>query len=236
MLNLKDLKTSFKKGSLVKQDYIKKMHSLHLTLFEYADFIKKTSIAKIEIRDNLVTMITRKSGLKFVFDKRDLRSQPLEVLNFDSYEKPEIDMILKLLPRKTVMFDIGAHTGWYTLHIKRFLKDSTVYAFEPVSVNFYYLKKNLKLNNIKNAIQAYNFGFSEKEKQTIFYVNESMLGNASSINLNPSKNVQKIICKLKRLDDFVRNKRIKKIDFIKCDVEGGEFFVFKGGQKNTGDI
>lgn len=228
MLNLQKLKTDFRNSVICKADYIKKMHSLHLSLFEYSEFIKKTDIGKIEISDYGVSMTLKNSELKFLFVKEDLRSQPLEVLNFDYYEKPEIEMILKILPKKTVMFDIGAHTGWYALQIKRFIKDATVYAFEPVPLNYSYLTKNIVLNNFKNKIQTFNFGLSEKESKTIFYINKSMLGNASSTNLKPGKNVQKIICRLRKLDNFIKEKKILKIDFIKCDVEGAEFSVFKG--------
>jgi len=33
------------------------------------------------------------------------------------------------------------------------------------------------------------------------------------------------------LDEFVSKNEISKIDFIKCDVEGAELFVFQGGMK-----
>jgi len=34
------------------------------------------------------------------------------------------------------------------------------------------------------------------------------------------------------IDAFVKKNEIKTIDFIKCDVEGFEYFVFKGGLKS----
>jgi len=37
-------------------------------------------------------------------------------------------------------------------------------------------------------------------------------------------------CNVKTLDDFINKKKIK-IDFIKCDVEGAELFVFLGAKK-----
>ena len=38
---------------------------------------------------------------------------------------------------------------------------------------------------------------------------------------------EKII--LKRMDDYVENNNINSLEFIKCDVEGAELLVFKGG-------
>ncbi len=42
--------------------------------------------------------------------------------------------------------------------------------------------------------------------------------------------IQKISCRVKKLDDFVSANNLK-VDFIKCDVEGAELFVFQGGIK-----
>lgn len=231
MLNLKITKDDYKKAIISKADYIKKMHSLHLSLFEYSEFIKNTDISSIEIESDKVTIITRKSKLKLRFDKRDYRSQPLEIMNFDYYEKNEIEMILKLLPEKPVVFDIGAHTGWYALNIARFRQEAKIYAFEPVSLNFCFLRENVKLNSF-NGIQIYDFGFSDREGRVNFYVDPAALGNASSMNLARSRNRKKLICRVKKLDDFVKKNLIKKLDFIKCDVEGAELLVFRGA-KNT---
>lgn len=38
-----------------------------------------------------------------------------------------------------------------------------------------------------------------------------------------------IKCKLVLLDNFIEKNKISNVDFIKCDVEGAELFVFQGG-------
>ena len=37
--------------------------------------------------------------------------------------------------------------------------------------------------------------------------------------------------RLKTIDKFVKKNKIKKIDFIKIDTEGSEYFILKGGLK-----
>ena len=83
------------------------------------------------------------------------------------------------------------------------------------------------INNISN-VQVFNFGFSNEEKEITFYYYPEGSGNASLANLSKSNNVEKISCYVRKLDNFVSEKNLK-VDFIKCDVEGAELLVFKGG-------
>ena len=61
-----------------------------------------------------------------------------------------------------------------------------------------------------------------------FYYYPEGSGNASLANLSENKGVKKITCQVKKLDDFI-NASSLGVDFIKCDVEGAELFVFQGG-------
>ncbi|HLO94734.1 MAG TPA: FkbM family methyltransferase, partial [Burkholderiaceae bacterium] len=51
--------------------------------------------------------------------------------------------------------------------------------------------------------------------------------NASSVNVSERRDAELITCHVERLDDFVSNNKLH-VDFIKCDVEGAELFVFQG--------
>ena len=41
--------------------------------------------------------------------------------------------------------------------------------------------------------------------------------------------MRKISATVRTLDSVARKKGIRRLDFLKCDVEGGELLVFKGG-------
>ncbi len=226
-MSLKDLKFKFRNGDISKCDYINEMHKKHKHLFEYAEFIKNTDIAKIEITDDFIVMISRYTGVKLFCDKNDKRFVPIEILNFDAYEKTEFEMVLKLIEEKFTVFDIGANIGWYSINISKAIKDVRVFAFEPVQETFEFLKKNIEMNNISNT-QIFNFGFSNKERELIFYYDPENSGNASAANLSKSNKVKEKKCFVKRMDDFVIEKGLI-VDFIKCDVEGAELMVFQGG-------
>ena len=131
------------------------------------------------------------------------------------------------------VFDVGANIGLFSKAlVNGFDSKAKVYAYEP-SVKTY---KSL-LNNIKEfqRIQAYNIGFSNKEKRTLLYTDKDASGLASvykrdidhyNISMNKSEEVT-----LSTIDIFCESNNIKKIDFLKLDVEGHELSVLEGAKK-----
>lgn len=227
-MSLFECKTKYQTGLIDKPSYIEEMYSLHSKLFEYANFIKHTDISNIEIQDNQLIMKLRSSGIKLLCESLDKRAAPIETLNFDFYEKSDADMIFNLIEPQMIFFDIGANIGWYSINVAK--RDSTiqVYAFEPIPVTYNILKNNVSLNKTDN-VYLYNMGFSETNQELVFYFDPLQSGNASARNLNSHDNIQKIISKTEKLDDFFINNSLNKIDFVKCDVEGAELLVFRGG-------
>ena len=123
--------------------------------------------------------------------------------------------------------DIGANMGWYSLLIARHIEGSKIHAFEPIPKTYSFLSKNIELNQATN-VTAHFFGLSNECKDLSFYFYPEGSGNASSVNLSEREDVDLITCHVERLDDFVNTNQIN-VDFIKCDVEGAELFVFQGG-------
>ena len=158
-MSLIQCRDKFKNGLIDKPNYIEEMHQLHSHLFEYSQFIHQTDISNIEIRDNQLIMTLRSSGIKPLCESLDKRVAAIEILNFDSYEKTDADMICNLLLEPhMVFFDIGANIGWYSINVA--INDETinVYAFEPIPETYKNLTKNVMLNQVKN-INLFNLGF-----------------------------------------------------------------------------
>ncbi len=226
-MKLTYIENKYKNGELDKQEYIRLMHEKHCSLFEYSEFIKYRDIKNIEISDDSVIITSRNNSIKMVCDKEDRRIAPIEILNFGYYEKTDFDMVMNIVDGCSTVFDIGANIGWYSLNIAKRIKSAKVLSFEPVPKTFNYLKRNVELNQINN-IEIFNFGFSYEEKEIEFYYYNEGSGNASFANLSDAENIQKIKCMVKKLDNFVFENDYS-VDFLKCDVEGAELLVFKGG-------
>ncbi|MEB3122928.1 MAG: FkbM family methyltransferase [Snowella sp.] len=227
-MNLLETKQNYRSNLLTKNQYIDEMYDFHKILFDYSRILKETNIEKIEVVDGGLIFTFSPHEIKLFSSQADKRTVPFETLNFDGYEKVDSDMILRLIESDYHIFDVGANVGWYSLNIAKIYPNAKISSFEPVLSTFLNLKQNIEINNAQN-IQIYNFGFSDEEKTLTFYLQPESSVSASAANITDSNNAVEVVCKVKRLDDFVKEKIDCKIDFIKCDVEGAELFVYLGG-------
>ncbi len=226
-MKLEDIKAKYAAGEITKPDFIDQMHLIHENLFNYAKFISATDVQKIEIEHGQVVMTSCEYGIKIICDEDDKRIAPIEILNFQHYEKVDSDMIFKVVGDGDRVLDIGANIGWYSLGLAKRYPGCHVKAFEPLPKTYAYLKKNVELNSLSN-IEIFNHGFSNESAVLTFYYYPSGSGNASLAQLTEAEGVDKISCQVLRLDDFM-GKESGGVDFIKCDVEGAELLVFQGG-------
>ncbi|WP_296001148.1 FkbM family methyltransferase [Rugamonas sp.] len=230
MIPIQDTLAQFQQGAIDKPTFIKTMYEAHhAALFDYAAYIGQTNVRKIEVEDGKVIMTSRDRGIRIACTPGDYRVAPMETLNFFDYEKEESTMMENLVADGANFFDIGANIGWYSINIAASRRATTVYAFEPIPTTYARLRENLALNASAN-IQPYNFGLSEQAGQFTFYYPPEGSGNASAVNLTGREDVRTAQCEVRTLDGFCADTGTR-VDFIKCDVEGAELLVFKGGRQ-----
>lgn len=125
-----------------------------------------------------------------------------------------------------VAIDGGACNGLITVVLSLIVgKSGRVIAFEPDSENFENLERNIKSYGIKNVILI-NKGLFSRSDEMNFY-GKGFLG--SFFNVNNQKSF--VVAKIARLDDEIERIGIKKVNFIKMDIEGSEIEAVEGAEK-----
>lgn len=230
---MQELVSMYQNGIIEKYDFIDKMQSFNKTLFYISERLKHTDIGEIQIRDGLLLFTTRKDNINLVFNGLDRRGVPFDILNFSNYEAEDEEILFSLLDNDAVILDIGANIGWYSLLFSKRRPQSRIYAFEPIADTYRYLVANLTLNGTSN-VNSFNFGLSEKTGSLTYYYFPGGSVLASEKNLINCSKAKKVACKVDSLDHFISAQEIDKIDLIKCDVEGAELSVIKGGFNSIG--
>lgn len=124
-----------------------------------------------------------------------------------------------------LIIDCGASFGLSTLFFKRMYPKSRIICFEPSKFAYLLLKKNILTNRFRN-VELYNLGLFDKEKIVNLYYTTPGSGSSSIFKKsNKDENREKI--KLIRLSKFIRENKIRNIDFLKIDVEGSETNIIK---------
>ena len=178
----------------------------------------------------------------------------LLVLSFFDYfhKKKIINFFKKNFNSLNIVFDVGAHKGE---SIELFTSNFVVkelYSFEPSFKNFSYLKSNIhKIQNKYKStnFEIFNFGFgdatnrlmlkqtTESSSSTLSDISQKSKYYKKKIKFLDTKESNKFFfeefeVEIKSMDSFVNEKNIKKIDILKIDTEGHEYYVLKGFSKH----
>jgi FkbM family methyltransferase len=141
-----------------------------------------------------------------------------------SYEYEKQLLFEQTLTPGSVVFDIGAHVGFYTLLSSVLVgKNGKVVAFEPLPRNLFYLHEHLRLNQIQN-VTVMEAAVSAASRVTSFDESStSFTGRISSAGQLQVKTVA--------LDELTLTGQIPMPTHIKIDVEGAELSVFSGARE-----
>jgi FkbM family methyltransferase len=160
-------------------------------------------------------------------------------------EEKEMAILPELVNEGDEVIDIGANYAYYSERLSRLVGPvGKVYAFEPIPFTFMVCQKVLNYFKAKN-VELYKKGVGEKNEVVEFSVPIADFGGISAGQAHFSNRNneiegkeriykfnkhEKIACEVVSLDDFL-GERLKKLSFIKIDIEGAELFALKGMTK-----
>lgn len=139
------------------------------------------------------------------------------------HEKFYQEVLIALCHPDTVLYDIGANLGYYSILISPSIKKC--YAFEPNPLLIKRLRRILDENELNN-IELFNVGVSNRTGEMIFYYNDSRHDLGSFM---PTQQIrQTALTKADTLDHLIAEKGLLIPDIIKVDTEGTELDILEG--------
>ena len=171
---------------------------------------------------------TKFVDFNLIFEPLNKRMGGRGIFLFREKIEPLMQYGLRFVSKGDICIDVGANQGIYTIPMAKIVGDKgSVISVEPMKYAQSIIKKNADINKLKN-IKIINGVISDKTG--IETLDFSIGAGPASITRNLGK---KKILKVKSttIDKLVSDNFLKKVNFIKLDIEGAELLALKGAKK-----
>jgi len=145
----------------------------------------------------------------------------------------------KIEKKNPIIFDIGGNIGQSISRFKKNFNDPIIHSFEPNKNVF-----DIMVNNFKNDKKVFcnNYALGDKNEEKNFNIT-NMSGKSSFYKVNPDTSRIKIEkykpsilktekVKIIKLDDYIEEKKIDYVDFMKIDAQLYEDKILQGSLKS----
>jgi FkbM family methyltransferase len=158
--------------------------------------------------------------LLFEVDLRD--DLGLYLWNYpDFYEKEEIEAFCSFIKPGTVVLDVGANFGLYTVLAAK--RGARVFAIEPDPRNAAMLRRNISLNRLENKVTIFEIAATDAEKTVPLYCSDRNSGESNIVAKGdlagsvPGRTIDSL--------------NLPEVEVCKMDIEGSEFMALVGMQR-----
>ncbi len=147
------------------------------------------------------------------------------------YESDSIKYVydkLATMPGQRTLLDVGAQSGLYALYAKYF-QGIRVDAYEPFPPSYKCLADNITLNGAGHCVFPFHIAVSDARSTTVMRCPPGSAG-LNTLRKTPLRFDRWVDVEVATdtIDNMYASRRV---DFVKCDTEGWEYFVVKGGRR-----
>jgi FkbM family methyltransferase len=137
------------------------------------------------------------------------------------------------LKKGASVMDLGGNLGIVSVYLsKRTGRQGKVYVFEPDEKNYNLLAQNILLNRAENIVPVKKGVWNRNGTLEFFSGGNYTSSFHKTDFVEKQKNkyhIKKVI--VVKLDNAVKDLKIKKLDLVKIDIEGSEIQALEGGEK-----
>jgi FkbM family methyltransferase len=146
------------------------------------------------------------------------------------YERRKTNLIEKIVRPGMTFIDIGANKGWFTCLASDLVgKEGIVHSFEPVTSNYIWLEKTVKLKEERTNVVLHDVALGDCNGTTVFTRYKRSGGH--TIEHRPDWKQGEDIVEIWRWDDYANTFECHIPDVVKIDVECAELRVLSGMRK-----
>lgn len=192
----------------------------------FANMAKNSTSVPISENEILTRIFT---GQLMVVDRRDISVSPHLIMSGE-WEMEITNIFRRFIRDDSVVFDVGANSGYFGIVAGSHLKQGELHFFEPNPNYIPVITKSLWLNGLFGKSKVNQNAVSSKDGENlILNIVEDLWGSSSLHEVISTVNIaERIEVKSLTLDSYIKENKIEKVDVVKIDVESHEEEVFKG--------
>lgn len=142
------------------------------------------------------------------------------------YEAPLTRFFIRSLRPDSVILDVGAYIGQYTLLAAKYAPKGQVIAFEPHPESFARLTAHLARNNLENVL-----ALQKAVGQQAGYAPLHLSEQAFDSQIMSQQSNETIEVEMTTLDEITHGLELQNLDLVKIDVEGAEGAILRGAEQ-----
>jgi len=143
------------------------------------------------------------------------------------YEAKSIALLQQYIKPDSLVIDVGANIGFFTLHLARWVTGTgKVIAIEPETINYERLQRQLVRAGIIEQVETIKGAVANQRGSTFLELNPLHPGDHKL-----SRNGQGISVPVTTIDALVEAHNWQTVSFIKIDVQGAESLVLAGAEE-----
>ncbi|MES2622912.1 MAG: FkbM family methyltransferase [Patescibacteria group bacterium] len=208
-------------------------HSLYIAVYKaykYGQYIflnKKENINLVHFTKPTLKDVTYKDiSYKIMIDPENGLIDK-DIYNNGIWEPEILEILKEHVQENSKCLDIGANIGQHSMCMAAIAKKGKVYSFEPLPKLVNQINQSIQANNFTN-VTVCNFGLSNKNEVKEIYLDNLNIGRTTFDKRDEATSVER--AEVKVFDDFWNES--DRIDFMKMDVEGYEYYALQGMKKN----
>jgi FkbM family methyltransferase len=142
------------------------------------------------------------------------------------------------LKEGNIVLDIGAYAGVTSIIFAKLVGTrGHVYAFEADQLNYECARTNIemasKVMGIQNITLLHKAVWSHASG--VLFSNEGAMGSSAVAITGGKRGLDQIVESV-RLDEFCNQNELRRVDFVKMDIEGGEVEVLRASAKSLRQV
>ena len=194
------------------------------------DFLRNSSYKKVIINEKNVKFFIPSSVVKERV-KKIFTKEPDTIEWINSLDRFGVN-------HNTILWDIGANIGLFSIYAASKYKDLKIYAFEPSMNNLTILARNISINDLVERITINQFPLTDKKNEYLKLKEGSFIEGGALNTFGEEfdyegkdfkeKNSYKVFGT--SIDHLIKEQILDIPDFIKIDVDGIEHLILDGGK------